>query len=115
MLTGRPLTVAKAVPFTRLLMNGAAGFLKIGWGEVWLAGCVQLWFSRAITKTFLILPPSSAAAAVTAKAAVKQPKSIEYFICHSPVVIRNGKNVLAPRPSHPPRTHLRQGHDRMAL
>jgi hypothetical protein len=39
-----PLTVAMAVPFTRLLMNGALGFWKIGWGEVSLAGCVQLWF-----------------------------------------------------------------------
>ena len=35
-------------------MNGAAGFWKICWGEVWLAGCVQLWFSRAITNTVLI-------------------------------------------------------------
>src|SRR5215468_8854016 len=73
-----------AVPLTRLLMNGALGFWKICWmgPENWLAGCVQLWFSMAITKTVLIERPSSAAAAVTVKAAVKQPKSIGYFICY---------------------------------
>src|SRR5215475_6154022 len=47
----------------------------------------------AITKTVLIGPPLSAAVAVTIKAAVRQPKSIEYFMCYSPVVIRNGKKT----------------------
>src|SRR5215467_10112385 len=48
-----------AVPLTRLLMYGALGFWKICWmGPVnWLAGCVQLWFSMAMTKTLLIGPP----------------------------------------------------------
>src|SRR6516165_6230781 len=47
--------MATAVPFTRLLMNGALEFCKICWiGPLnWLAGCVQLWFSIAITITFL--------------------------------------------------------------
>src|SRR5262249_45993888 len=64
MLTWRPLIVATPVPLTRLLMNGAAGFWKICcWPPVnWLAGCVQFWFSKAITKTVLIRPPSSARA-----------------------------------------------------
>src|SRR5262245_5000207 len=45
-------------------MNGALGFWKICWmgPENGLAGCVQVWFSMAITKTFLIGPPSSARA-----------------------------------------------------
>src|SRR4051794_28349623 len=36
-------------------MNGAAGFRKICWIEPvnWFAGCVQLWFSIAITNTVL--------------------------------------------------------------
>src|SRR5215471_19811931 len=56
MLTGWPLIIAVAVPFTKLLMNGAFGFWKICWiePENWFAGCVQLWFSMAITKTVLI-------------------------------------------------------------
>src|ERR1700730_12186102 len=64
MLTFCPLIVSTAVPLTRLLMNGAAGFWKtccIG-PENWLAGCVQLWFSMAITKTVLIERSSSARA-----------------------------------------------------
>ncbi len=37
---------------TMLLMNGASVLLKIGCGaEVSEAGCVQLWFSIAMTKT----------------------------------------------------------------
>src|SRR6516162_7707109 len=86
MLTCCPLILATLVPLTRLLMYGALGFWKICWmgAENWLAGCVQLWFSMAITKTVLIergsSPPPSAAAAGTTKAAVKQPKSIAYFI-----------------------------------
>jgi hypothetical protein len=39
-------------PETRLLMNGAAGFMKICWGDEAGLGCVQLWFSIAITNTF---------------------------------------------------------------
>src|SRR5215471_14292043 len=64
MLTGIPLIVVTAVPLTRLLMKGALGFWKIGWigPENWLAGCVQLWFSMAITKTVLTERPSSARA-----------------------------------------------------
>src|ERR1700720_1991340 len=56
MLTWRPLIVATAVPSTRPLMKGALGFWKICWmgPENWLAGCVQLWFSMAVTKTVLI-------------------------------------------------------------
>src|SRR5262249_23613669 len=87
MLTWRPLIMATAVPLTKLLMNGAAGFWKICcWPPLnWLDGCVQFSFSRAITKTVLIeCPlfecPSFAAAVVIAKAAVRQPKSIGYFI-----------------------------------
>jgi hypothetical protein len=84
--------MATAIPLTRLLMNGALGFWKICWmgPENWFAGCVQLWFSMAITKTVLIERPSSAAAAVTVKAAVRQPKSIEYFIWY-PRAIRTKK------------------------
>src|SRR5882672_1138173 len=118
MLTGRPLIVATAVPLTKPLMNGAAGFWKICcWPPVnWLAGCVQFSFSRAITKTVLIeCPlllferPSFAAAAVIATAAVRQPKSIGYFIWY-PLAIRKSRNC-----PHPARKHLRQGDDRMAL
>src|SRR5215813_12400513 len=87
MLTWRPLIVATAVPLTRLLMNGAAGFWKICcWPpENWLVGCVQFSFSSAITNTVLIEPalrPSSAAAPVTMTAAVRHPKSIGYFILY---------------------------------
>src|SRR5262244_891293 len=119
MLTGIPLIVVTAVPLTRLLMKGALGFWKICWigPENWLAGCVQLWFSMAITKTVLTERPSSAAAAVTVKAAVRQPKSIEYFIWGPPGYLKERKerNVQAAWQSYPPRTHLRQGHHRMAL
>src|SRR5215468_8663837 len=105
MLTCCPLIVATAVPLTRLLMNGALGFLKICWmgPENWLAGCVQLWFSMAITKTVLIERSSSAAAAVTIKAAVRPPKSIGYFIWY-PRAIRNEGDVQAAR------CHIRRGH-----
>src|ERR1700746_1560517 len=74
MLTFLPLIVATAVPFTRLLMNGALGFWKICWmgPENWLAGWVQLWFSMAITKTVLILSPSLLSSA----RAVKLPNAI---------------------------------------
>src|SRR5215468_3632430 len=110
MLNWCPLIVATAVPLTRLLMNGAFEFWKICWmgPENWLAGCVQLWFSMAITKTVLIERSSSAPAAVTVKAAVRQPKSIAYFIWY-PRVVGNTRSVRAAWLSYPPRTHLRQG------
>src|SRR5215469_6634278 len=98
-------------------MYGALGFWKICWMEPenWLAGCVQLWFSMAITKTVWIervsSPPPSAAAAVTTKAAVKQPKSIAYFIWY-PGDYWNKGNVKAEWSSYPPRTHFRHGRGR---
>src|SRR5215475_2853705 len=47
------------LPSTRLLMNGAYGFRKICCGDVWVAGCVQLWFSIAITNTVFTRPAPS--------------------------------------------------------
>jgi hypothetical protein len=59
------------VPLTRLLMNGACGFMKIGRGDVVAAGCVQLWFSIAITKT--VLPCGSRSPLPWSARAVKPP------------------------------------------
>src|SRR5262245_60573303 len=49
------------LPSTRLLMNGAYGFRKICCGDVCVAGCVQLWFSIAITNTVFTRPAPSTA------------------------------------------------------
>jgi hypothetical protein len=47
------------LPSTRLLMNGADGFRKTCCGDVCAAGCVQLWFSIAITNTVFTRPAPS--------------------------------------------------------